>query len=87
MLKGKEMNKFIFLIFIASVFIASSCAPPAADLSKGEWIDLGHDFGDDTIYWVNAEPFKRTGTGAMTDKGLLLRVRELFGCGTWRHAH
>jgi len=69
MLKVKEMNKFIFLVFIASVFVASSCAPPGVDLSKGEWIDLGHDFGDDTIYWVNAEPFKRTGTGAMTDKG------------------
>ena len=69
MLKVKEMNKFIFLVFIASVFVASSCAPPGVDLSKGEWIDLGHDFGDDTIYWVNAEPFKRTGTGAVTDKG------------------
>lgn len=27
---------------------------------EGNWIDLSHDFGDDTIYWVTAEPFKRT---------------------------
>ncbi|MFL6468496.1 MAG: cyclase family protein, partial [Pyrinomonadaceae bacterium] len=64
------MRKFIILNLIAGMLIASACAPQqSADLSKGEWIDLGHDFGDDTIYWVNAEPFKREGTGAMTDKG------------------
>jgi kynurenine formamidase len=27
---------------------------------KGEWVDLSHDFSDETIYWVTAEPFKRT---------------------------
>lgn len=27
---------------------------------KGQWIDLSHDFSDETIYWVTAEPFKRT---------------------------
>ena len=61
--------KTAYVLFIVAMFLAA-CAPQQnADLSKGEWIDLGHDFGEDTIYWVNAEPFKREGSGAMTDKG------------------
>ena len=56
---------------LAIMVLISACAPSqqSVDLSKGAWIDIGHDFGDDTIYWVNAEPFKREGSGAMTDKG------------------
>ena len=57
--------------WIAFIVLFSACAPPSqsVDPSKDAWIDLGHDFGDDTIYWVNAEPFKREGSGTMTDKG------------------
>ena len=56
---------------IAFALLVTACAPSnqPIDLSKGAWFDLGHDFGDDTIYWVNAEPFKREGSGAMTEKG------------------
>lgn len=51
------------------LLIALSCRQESIDLSKGAWFDLTHEFGADTIYWVNAEPFKREGSGAMTDKG------------------
>lgn len=40
--------------------LALSCAQPAKDPFAGTWVDLSHDFGDETIYWVTAEPFKRT---------------------------
>ena len=58
-------------VFILFALLFSACAAPqrSADLSKGAWLDLTHDFGSDTIYWVNAEPFKREGSGAVTDKG------------------
>jgi kynurenine formamidase len=37
---------------------------------SGEWIDLSHDFSDKTLYWVTAEPFKRTTVAeGVTDQG------------------
>ena len=53
------------------VLLLSGCSSQqrSVDLSKGTWVDLTHEFGEDTIYWVNAEPFKREGSGAITDKG------------------
>src|SRR5262249_953934 len=62
--------KKIIALFIFSI-LTFSCAQQrgATEFPTGEWIDLSHDFGDDTIYWVNAEPFKRTVKGGMTEKG------------------
>ena len=41
-----------------------------ASFPAGQWVDLSHDFSDETIYWVTAEPFKRTTVAeGMTDKG------------------
>ncbi|MFN6962479.1 MAG: cyclase family protein [Pyrinomonadaceae bacterium] len=58
------------LLFALSVFtLACSAAPSDDPFAGGRWIDLTHDFSDETIYWVNAEPFRREGTAAMTDKG------------------
>lgn len=51
-------------LFIASVAFGQK----QAGFSAGKWIDLTHDFGKDTVYWVNAEPFRRTGTAVQTDK-------------------
>jgi kynurenine formamidase len=51
------------LVLLTCFMVASACSPNATNhFSDGQWIDLTHDFGDDTIYWVNAEPFKRTST-------------------------
>ena len=47
------------LTLLALIFF--SCNQNSSnDFPKGEWIDLSHDFSDETIYWVTAEPFKRT---------------------------
>ena len=42
-------------------FFSFSCASNQENkFPAGQWIDLSHDFSDETIYWVTAEPFKRT---------------------------
>ncbi|CAN5430303.1 hypothetical protein BH18ACI3_BH18ACI3_17570 [soil metagenome] len=52
------MRIFVLLALASLMF---SCAQkPSNEFPKGRWIDLSHDFSDDTIYWVTAEPFKRT---------------------------
>jgi len=33
-------------------------------LSSGTWVDLSHDFAEDTVYWPTAEPFKLTTVAA-----------------------
>ena len=45
------------LILVLSGVIG--CTPAKQDPFAGKWIDLSHDFSDETIYWVTAEPFKR----------------------------
>ena len=57
------------LIGVIGLFLLA-CAKPAAEFPSGEWIDLTHDFSDETLYWVTAEPFKRTTVAeGMTEKG------------------
>lgn len=60
----------VIVIAVCALF-AVSCAQPANEspVLDGEFIDLSHDFSDETVYWVNAEPFKREGTQGMTPKG------------------
>jgi kynurenine formamidase len=62
------MNKKILLAVF--VMVAAGCSQRSSShFPSGEWVDLTHDFGEDTIYWVNAEPFKREGSGGMTSNG------------------
>ena len=62
------MNKAILVVIC--LFVVTGCSRESSShFPSGEWVDLTHDFGDDTIYWVNAEPFKREGTGGMTANG------------------
>ena len=62
------MIKLRSLLLLALLF--SGCGQKAVDPIAGSWIDLTHDFGDDTIYWVTAEPFKRTTVAeGKTEKG------------------
>ena len=59
--KAVRVNSMKLILVIASiVFFTVSCRQPAAEFPAGEWIDLTHDFSEETIYWVTAEPFKRT---------------------------
>ena len=37
---------------------------------KGQWIDLTHEFSEESIYWPTAEAFKKTTVSkGVTDKG------------------
>ena len=50
--------------------LLSACAQQTGTFPTGKWIDLSHDFSDETIYWVTAEPFKRTTVAeGKTDQG------------------
>lgn len=61
--------KLVFLLF--PLLLIAGCSPRGqADFPAGEWVDLSHDFSDETIYWVTAEPFKRTTVAeGKTEKG------------------
>lgn len=62
--------KRILLIVLVAVAIGACQQQHSHTLPDGQWIDLTHEFGDETVYWVNAEPFKRTSTAdGMTPGG------------------
>src|SRR5688572_11986379 len=52
------MKKYASLLF--ALLALSACQQAPADPLSGKWVDLSHDFSEETIYWVTAEPFKRT---------------------------
>ena len=55
------MKRPIIVLSFAAVVFFSACGLVATDASRQrEIIDLTHDFSDETVYWVTAEPFKRT---------------------------
>jgi kynurenine formamidase len=55
------MKRPIIGPLLAAVLFFSACGLVASDTYKQrEIVDLTHDFSDETIYWVTAEPFKRT---------------------------
>ena len=67
------------LLFLC-LAIANACAEHAAGPLDGEWVDLSHSFGEDTIYWVTAEPFKRTTVAeGLTDKGYFYSAYNFSG--------
>jgi kynurenine formamidase len=50
-----------FVIFVFALLLAACTAQQkTTGFPAGQWIDLSHDFSSDTVYWVTAEPFKRT---------------------------
>ena len=49
---------FLFLSFI--VVLSISFVSAADNFTKGRWIDLTHEFSEETIYWPTSEPFKKT---------------------------
>src|SRR5215207_3704825 len=52
--------KRILAPIVASLLLISCAQNSSNEFPSGEWIDLTHDFSDETIYWVTAEPFTRT---------------------------
>ncbi|MDM7921752.1 MAG: cyclase family protein [Pyrinomonadaceae bacterium] len=72
------IKKSLFLVVAALTFIA--CSQPATDPLAGTWVDLTHDFAEDTVYWVTAEPFKRTTVAeGQTDKGFYYAAYNFSG--------
>jgi kynurenine formamidase len=60
----------VLILVVASLALISCAQKPANQFPAGQWIDLSHDFSDETIYWVTAEPFKRTTVAeGMTPQG------------------
>lgn len=58
------------IVAAACFLFLASCTQRAAEFPSGEWIDLTHDFSDETLYWVTAEPFKHTSVAeGMTENG------------------
>jgi kynurenine formamidase len=61
--------KSLFLVLFVSLFFLG-CSQQSNTFPKGEWIDLSYDFSDKTIYWTEADGFKKeTVAEGKTDKG------------------
>lgn len=65
------MRYFSRVLVLSVAVTLASCNPSSKEqFPSGNWIDLSHDFSEDTIYWVTAEPFTRTTVAeGVTDKG------------------
>ena len=71
--------KLLTTLILVAAFL-SGCAERASGPLDGEWVDLSHSFGEDTIYWVTAEPFKRTTVAeGVTDKGYFYSAYNFSG--------
>lgn len=68
----------VVLAILAGAFLLS--CQTQNGLANGTWIDLTHEFSEDTIYWVTAEPFKRTTVAeGKTDKGFYYSAYNFSG--------
>lgn len=70
------------LLVLPTFWLAStSSAPSLADtFAEGRWIDLSHDFADDTLYWPTADKFdKSTVFEGETGKGYFYSAYNLAG--------
>lgn len=60
----------LVVLTVVAISFVSCSRSESAQFPSGDWIDLSHDFSEDTIYWVTAEPFTRTTVAeGVTDKG------------------
>lgn len=68
----------LFVVFASLLLFA--CDRQPGTFPQGRWIDLSHDFSDETIYWVTAEPFKRTTVAeGRTDQGYYYSAYNFSG--------
>ena len=62
--------KIKLLSIIALFCLFAACAQKRENSFAGEWIDLSYDFSEQTIYWVEADGFKKeTVAEGQTGKG------------------
>lgn len=69
-MKNIIANFFIFLIAVFILGSANLAYSESETPTQGKWIDLTHDFSEESIYWPTAEGFKLTSVfEGITDKG------------------
>jgi len=77
-----RLHPLPLLIVLATLWIAST-APSlsfADTFPEGRWVDLSHDFADDTLYWPTADKFhKSTVFEGETEKGYFYSAYNLAG--------
>lgn len=62
--------KISIFFLITICFLTFSCTTQQNNFPTGEWIDLSYDFSEKTIYWTEADSFKKeTVAEGKTDKG------------------
>jgi kynurenine formamidase len=60
----------LVLIFLLMGFSKTGICQSDPSITEGKWIDLTHDFSEETIYWPTAEEFKLDSVfEGMTEKG------------------
>ena len=58
------------LLTTVALSLAGRLAAAEPPFTRGQWIDLTHDFSTNTLYWPTAQPFTlETEFHALTDKG------------------
>ena len=68
------------LATVTGFVLLTACSQQTGTFPTGKWIDLSHDFSDETIYWVTAEPFKRTTVAeGKTDQGYYYSAYNFSG--------
>jgi len=62
--------QLLLSLLICGLLTACSTKPNPTSLPSGDWVDLTHDFSNETVYWPTAEPFKLEGVAeGMTPTG------------------
>jgi len=68
-----SISTFFVLVFVGLVLGNTDLAYSESEnltLAQGKWIDLTHDFSEDTVYWPTAEGFElETVFEGYTEKG------------------
>ncbi len=75
------MNNKIYLFAVLFVFLLSCSLKKQDGLSylsgDGKWVDLTHDFSNETIYWPTSDPFKlETVFRGITEKGFFFEANK-----------
>jgi len=75
------LNNKIYLFAVLFVFLLSCSVKKQEGLSylsgDGKWVDLTHDFSNETIYWPTSHPFKlETVFRGVTEKGFYFEANK-----------
>ena len=79
--RTQQAGAFVYPIFAMLALLAWMPTPSyAGGFPEGQWVDLSHDFADDTLYWPTADKFaKSTVFEGETDKGYFYSAYNVAG--------